>query len=260
MLDYEKGVLSKAEWETLAQFGLKHQSQAQVEHSIESIDLLDREKCLAILEHIMPSLGAPDLKVTASLVIKRIAFLALAPTLYAMSIYNKGLNLAINNSVFEHQLDNRLWKNGTPIKNTGVSLVLDNRTMWRDDVLRQVFTGHLTQLVQMFHQTTGVAERILWENIAVRVFSIYERRILNHATGKVKTRAETDFSYLLDAKTHKIYGLDENPLIRFYRKTMMFGDPPKPVRMRRTCCFYYQATEPEVYCSNCPLLLKRDKR
>lgn len=259
MIEYEIGALSNDEWDVLARFGLKQSTQPSECH-IDSVHLLDIQQCVYTLETIMPELGAPDLKVTASLVIKRIAFLALAPTLYAMSVYNKGLNLSLDNSVFEYQLDNRIWQNGMPVKNTEVSLAPDEREQWRDKVLQRVFAEHLTRLVTLFHQVTGVPQRILWENIAVRVFSIYERRILPNVPCTLKSAAEQDLAFLVDADTQQIFAMDENPLTRFYRKKRLFGEPPQPVRMRRTCCFYYQATEPEVYCSNCPLLLKQKKK
>ncbi|WP_226376161.1 (2Fe-2S)-binding protein [Pectobacterium quasiaquaticum] len=28
----------------------------------------------------------------------------------------------------------------------------------------------------------------------------------------------------------------------------------RDVRFRRTCCFYYKASQPQEYCQNCPLL------
>ncbi|KOO10266.1 ferric iron reductase, partial [Vibrio xuii] len=133
MIEYETGALSNDEWDVLARFGLKQSTQPSESH-IDSVHLLDIQQCVSTLETIMPELGAPDLKVTASLVIKRIAFLALAPTLYAMSVYNKGLNLSLDNSVFEYQLDNRIWQNGMPVKNTEVSLAPDEREQWRDKV------------------------------------------------------------------------------------------------------------------------------
>ncbi|UUM31963.1 IucA/IucC family C-terminal-domain containing protein [Vibrio japonicus] len=256
MSEHETDVLSKNEWDTLSRFGLKQQTHAFGPNHLDSRCLLDPQQCLSTLEKIMPELGAPDLKVTASLVIKRIAFLALAPTLYAMSVYNKGLNLSINNSVFDYQLDNRFWQNGMPLKNTTVRLASGERQKWRDEVLHHVFAEHLTRLVEQFYDVTGVSQRILWENIAVRVFSIYERRILPDVTCALKETAEEDLAFLVDADTHHIFAMKENPLTRFYRKKTLFGEPPEPIRMRRTCCYYYQATTPEVYCSNCPLLLK----
>lgn len=257
-----KHVLLSAEWEVLAGFGLKTYQQDEP-LAIDSSKLLDDDLCLDTLRKIMPELGAPNLKITASLVIKRVAFLTLAPVLYAMSGFDKGLDGSIENSVFEYPLDNRIWQSKMPLKETSVS-VLENsdneaRDAWRDEILSKVFSGHLTLLVEQFYRLTKVSRRVLWENIAVRVFSIYEQRILASVTEEKRATAEADYAYLLDKTTTQLFGLAENPLTVFYRDKQLTALSENPVRVRRTCCFYYQATEPPVYCGSCPLPLKKKR-
>ena len=248
------------EWEVLAAFGLKSYQQDEL-LAIDSSKLLDDALCLETLQKIMPELGAPNLKVTASLVIKRAAFLTLAPVLYAMSVFDKGLDASIENSVFEYPLENKMWLSKMPLKTTAVSVWKDSdkedRDAWRNEILSKVFTGHLTLLVEQFYRLTKVSRRILWENVAVRVFSIYEQRILVNITEEMMPKAQADYAYLLDKSTTKLFGLNENPLTIFYRDKQLTALSENPIRVRRTCCFYYQATEPPVYCGSCPLPLKK---
>lgn len=255
-----KHALLHEEWEVLAAFGLKSFQQDEA-FAIESSSLLNDDLCLETLQKIMPELGAPNLKVTASLVIKRIAFLTLAPVLYAMSGFNKGLDGSLENSVFEYSLENRIWQSKMPLKDTSVSIWKDSdkegRDVWRDEILRKVFAGHLTTLVEQFHLLTKVPKRILWENVAVRVFSIYEQRILPNIPDAQMVQAQVDLAYLLDQSSTEVFGLPENPLTVFYRKKQQTDVSDKPIRVRRTCCYYYLATEPAVYCGACPLLLKK---
>lgn len=257
-----KHELLTEEWEVLAAFGLKAY-QADEPLAIDSSKLLDDALCLETLHKIMPELGAPNLKVTASLVIKRVAFLTLAPVLCAMSGFDKGLDASIENSVFEYPLDNRIWQSKMPLKNTSVSVLersdKEGRAAWRHEILSKVFSGHLTLLVEQFYRLTKVSRRILWENIAVRVFSIYEQRILTNIAEEKRVIAEADYAYLLDKNTTQLFGLNENPLTVFYRDKELTALSDNPVRVRRTCCFYYQATEPPVYCGSCPLPLKKKK-
>jgi ferric iron reductase protein FhuF len=178
-----------------------------------------------------------------------------------MSGFNKGLDGSLENSVFEYSLENRIWQSKMPLKDTSVSIWKDSdkegRDVWRDEILRKVFAGHLTLLVEHFYRLTKVSRRILWENVAVRVFSIYEQRILAGVTEEKRATAEADYAYLLDKNTTKLFGLNENPLTVFYREKQLTALSEKSVRVRRTCCFYYQATEPPVYCGSCPLPLKK---
>ena len=51
-----------------------------------------------------------------------------------------------------------------------------------------------------------------------------------------------------------LFGLDYNPLSHFRRPPTLVEDGQRSIRFRRTCCFYYLATEPAEYCSTCPLL------
>ncbi|RBP78247.1 ferric iron reductase [Marinomonas rhizomae] len=257
--DSKHELLAK-EWDVLAAFGLTSYRQEEL-LAIDSSKLLDEVVCLETLQRIMPELGAPSLKVTASLVIKRVAFLALAPVLYAMSGFNKGLDGSLENSIFEYSLENRIWQSKMPLKDTSVSiwkgLDKEGRDIWRDEILHKVFAGHLTLLVEHFYRLTKVSRRILWENVAVRVFSIYEQRILAAVSEEKRAIAEADYAYLLDKNTTKLFGLNENPLTGFYRKKQLTALSEKPVRVRRTCCFYYQATDPAVYCGTCPVPLKK---
>lgn len=247
------------EWSQLAVFGLKSYIEDEP-LAIDSSKLLDESQCLEILRNIMPELGAPNLKVTASLVMKRMAFLTLAPVLYAMSGFDKGLDVSLANCVFEYPLENRLWVSKMPLKNTSVTSGSDDRDTWREALLRKVFAGNLTLLVEQFYALTKVSRRILWENIAVRVFSIYEQRILTTIPEEKRAQAEADYAFLLDKNTTVLFGLNENPLIAFYRDKKPTALSDKPVRVRRTCCFYYQATEPAEYCGNCPLPLKKGNK
>tara|TARA_R110001599_G_scaffold179411_2_gene372032 strand:+ start:26816 stop:27610 length:795 start_codon:yes stop_codon:yes gene_type:complete len=249
-------VLLPEEWKVLAAFGLKSYQQNEP-LSIDSSKLLDTALCLETLQKIMPELGAENLKVTASLVMKRMAFLTLAPVLYAMSGFDKGLNASLANCVFEYPLENRLWLSKMPLKNASVTSWSDNRNRWREAVLNQVFAGNLTLLVEQFYALTKVSKRILWENIAVRVFSIYEQRILVSVSEEMESKAQEDYAYLLDNSTTELFGLNENPLTVFYRDKQLTTLSENPIRVRRTCCFYYQATEPPVYCGSCPLPLKK---
>lgn len=257
---YNKHALLSAEWQVLAGFGLKAYQQDEP-LAIDSSKLLDDDLCLETLRNIMPELGAPNLKITASLVIKRVAFLTLAPVLYAMSEFDKGLDGSIENSVFEYPLDNRIWQSKMPLKNTSVSVWKrsdkESREAWRNEILGKVFARHLTLLVEQFYRLTKVSRRVLWENVAVRVFSIYEQRILTNIAEEKRAIAEADYAYLLDKTTTQLFGLVENPLTVFYRDKQLTVLSENPVRVRRTCCFYYQATEPPVYCGSCPLPLRK---
>ncbi|MGO1297131.1 MAG: IucA/IucC family C-terminal-domain containing protein [Vibrio sp.] len=249
--------LSHQEWQRLSEFGLTD-CHALSPRSIATEQLLDDTRCLEVLAIIQAEIGAPDLKVTASLVIKRIGFLTLAPMLSAMSWYDKGLDMSMGNCIFEYPFEQQQWQSRMPLKNCQVTHADDDRVAWREALLSSVFKHHLSLLVMQFHRLTRVPQAVLWENIAVRVFSIYERRILPALTDPTqRSMAQADFTYLLQAETAQLFGLDSNPLTRYFYQIPVKNDPVTPIRVRRTCCYYYKVTDPAKYCSTCPLVGKK---
>lgn len=243
------------QWETLQGLGLKSFCHDQ-DKAIDSILLLDDDQCRAVLEEIMPALGAINLKITASLVIKRIAFLILAPALFSMSRFNVGLDMSIVHCVFEYPLENRFWQSKMPLKTFELNVYKpeQDRNVWREEVLKNVFANHLSLLVEQFHRVTRVSTRTLWENVAIRVFSIYERRILNGLSADLLAQARQDFSWLIDKNTHSIFAVNKNPIAEFYTAKIPSPSSEEVIRVRKTCCFYFKATEPSEHCSVCPRL------
>ena len=257
--DVDQGThaLGKREWQRLSEFGLAD-CHALSPRSMATEQLLDDTRCLEVLATIQAELGAPDLKVTASLVIKRIGFLTLAPMLSAMSWYDKGLDMTISNCIFEYPLEQQQWQSRMPLKDCRVNSPGCQRTIWREALLTAAFDQNLSLLVKQFHRLTRVPQAVLWENIAIRVFSIYERRILPALTEPTQRAvAEADFAYLLQADTTRVFGLEKNPLTRYFYELSQHNEHTVPVRVRRTCCYYYKVTDPAKYCSTCPLVGKK---
>lgn len=223
--------------------------------------LLNPRHCLKVLTHLMPVLNAPSLQITASLLSKRIAFLTTASSLYAMSMYNKGLDMSLTNCLLEYGHDGRRWTSGMPLYDLSIAVPQGAmREEWRRSQLQRLFAGHLTPLWRAFSQATGLSARILWENTAVRVFSLYERRML--ATDGESTalllRIQQDFDYLIHQAPGAVFGCEDNPMTAFFRDKTWVPTLATAIRFRRTCCFYYKASQPREYCAACPLL--RPKR
>ncbi|MBM6550788.1 IucA/IucC family C-terminal-domain containing protein [Marinomonas ostreistagni] len=251
------------EWQALAAYGLT-QADAEGESGfrVNAEQLVNDESCVAVLEQIKPALGAPNLKVAASLTIKRLAFLVLAPTLYALSRFDKGLDVSLAQCEFDYALKDRIWQSKMPLKRIDVTPLCGDRADWRIQVLTQAFAEHLSPVVETMHRLTRSPKRILWENVAVRVFSIYERRVLPGLEGEQKALAQADYAWLLSDGASEVFGLDTNPIAEFDSAFTELESAAEPVRVRRTCCYYYRATEPQEFCSNCPLplRLKRNKK
>ena len=93
---------------------------------------------------------------------------------------------------------------------------------------------------------------ILWENTAIRVYSLYEKKMGEGKSEQEKLRIQKDFEYLIHEAPASLFGETENPLAKFYGPKTKISFSNEPVRIRKTCCFYYKVSQNEKYCSTCP--------
>ena len=212
------GPFDRAQWQVLSQsLQLARAADRDVDFAVDTTDLLDVDRCRSILDTVGPAIGSPSRVVTASLLAKRIAFLATGPSLYAMSAFNLGLNLARENCITEYAHRDGLWQSRMVLKDLAVDRPEDGRRgEWRERVMQRVFAEHLTPLWGTLHEACGIAPRILWENTAVRVFSLYERRLAKLDSEIVRRQARDDFDYLMHRAPDRVFGLAAHPLIRFF--------------------------------------------
>lgn len=245
--------LTEDQWQTLSRtFRLRQGEQAD-SRSLLARYWLDDKRCAAILSDLAPVIGAPDTAITASLLVKRLAFLATGNVLYAMTVFNQGLRLSPDNTHLEYAHDNGLWTSSLPVD--GVAFVAypsQGREAWRETIVRSLFAGFFAPLCQTLSRVSGLPVAILWENIAVRVYSLYEGR-MDELDPQTESRRQSDFIWLTEQASPALFGLESNPLKRFRRPPKKLPDGKGFRRFRRTCCYYYKASKPVEYCLNCPL-------
>ncbi|MCF5709959.1 siderophore-iron reductase, Fe-S cluster protein [Pseudomonas syringae] len=245
---------SDAEWAVLSGALQLKTADTRDSRSLPARALLDEEVCRQMLAALGPVIGSPTLAITASLLAKRFSFLSTGACLYAMSVYDKGLILSLDNSVVEYAHDNGVWTSAMPMTAiTPIGCEEGARDLWRASIVRALFADLLKPLWETFNRVSGISRRILWENTAVRVYSLYEKRMAKVDDPAIQARYEADFDWLLNHADPSLFGLDYNPLKHFRRPptTLPTG---QSIRFRRTCCFYYDASNPVEYCSTCPLL------
>jgi len=245
--------LVQNEWDYLSQhFGLCEQAAISRIYSVSTLDLLDPEICSDYLDRLTVLLQSPSRMITASQFLKRYAFLTAVPLLYAMSVYNKGLDLSIENCSLESSLGHS-WLEHISLADVDATMPETNeRHVWRDTVIQAFFAENLGKLIQVMSRVANVPKSILWENVAVRVFSLYEKRIGETEDQQEQAWGQTDFQYLIHEAPGALFGEKKNPLSRFYGEhTSSYVSNP-PMRVRKTCCFYSEISSVEEYCSNCP--------
>ncbi|HZG14855.1 MAG TPA: IucA/IucC family C-terminal-domain containing protein [Candidatus Bathyarchaeia archaeon] len=218
-------------------------------------DLLDGERCAAYLDRLTEALNSPSRLHTASLFAKRYAFITVGPSLYAMTRYNKGLKVSIANA-FLGPSEERIgmWPPQIYLDQVEVTEpAAGKREEWREDLVGGLFAGNIAKLWRNLSAVARVPMPILWENTAVRLFSLYEKRLANGASEEEQLRIEDDFAYLINRAQGMLFGESQNPFVTLYGSEVTADlSSTQGIAMRKTCCLYYQVSSRGEYCSACP--------
>jgi siderophore-iron reductase FhuF len=217
--------------------------------------LLDEEALVRYLEDRFSLMGADDLKTAASLFMKRYAFVA-AMGLLAMSFWNRKLNLSPDNLVLvDHVNEKGLWLPHIYLKDSSV----EEFSSWqeKEEFIASLFNGHLDQFIGVLKRSVKLSNLILWENIAVYLYWIYENNELV-TDENLMVKKEHDFVQLLsDENSHWFGAYNKNPLNRYYTEKVRVEGLDDKIRVRKTCCFSYRLENGEQFrCKSCPQTCK----
>lgn len=216
-------------------------------------DLVDEKRIYPLVQQLSNQLGTDLLPVTAAYLSKHYAYMLVVSVLYAMSVMNKGLDVSIENIRihFRQESGNIVWK--LILNNWNISRPHINRESWREDIVRELF-GNIAQVWEALHKSTGASKRMMWENTASYVYWLYEDKLRDLPLDR--KQVENDFHYLLNAPA-EFFWETYQPLQRFYHSKINVAWTKQPVRMRKTCCLYYQLNSEGNCCYTCPRLMKQ---
>ncbi|MEH3024045.1 MAG: (2Fe-2S)-binding protein [Pseudomonas oryzihabitans] len=237
-------------------FGLREAGERDRLHSQPVAAWLDAARCAELLDDLATRMQAPTRRVAASLLTKRLGFLATGVAFHALSAHGQRLDLSPGNVWIEDGHVQGRWRSTLPLNDSRPLPPLEDHADARALLARTLFGDLLRPLWESLARVGRVSPRILWENAAVRLYSLYDRRLAALDDPAIRARCAEDFAWLLAATPAEL-GLETNPLAQF-RRPATVNTAGRDVRFRRTCCFYYQATVPAEYCSNCPLIRPRE--
>lgn len=224
--------------------------------SLACRDLLQPERSQPYLQQVAGIFETDSMTANVSLFAKRYAYLTIAAGLFAMSRYNKGLDLTLENCTLDSYRKGEAWLPRVLLNDLSVTMPEpEQRHVWRDELIRCMFADNLGRVWSALSRDTGVSKAILWENTAIYVYWLYENSFAEGAKGEELARVQEDFHYLLHDAPAVLFGDRKNPLHTFNtpKRTTMVSETP--IRVRKTCCLYYLAAdEPDDYCPTCPKL------
>jgi siderophore-iron reductase FhuF len=226
----------------------KYRYNGNLEHTFNVADLLNEPFLKDFLKNLSDAIDAPSEKVAASIFIKRYAFLAVM-SLYAMTAWNKKINLSIENVKMESPEQGKDWLPAISFNDFKVQDWDGNgRIEWRASVFKDLFAKNIFPLISQLEKTVGISKLILWENIAVYLFWLYETELKDLNNDNVAG----DFRYLiLDAEGQLFGRYNLNPLQKYFAEKTYLEEWDAEVRVRKTCCLTYQLPAGKR-CKSCP--------
>lgn len=251
-------VFQEDEIQQLKKFRLCEQSSPS-DLSIAVSDLLDKEKLQNFLSKLQDTIDAPDKAVTASMFLKRYGFFAVL-SLYSMTILDKQLNVSCENVSIETEFNNEIsvWLPNFRLTSLECDSPLENRQQWRDKYLNSLFSEHIHLVIDVLSREAKISKFILWENIAIYIFWLYDMLLEDEQFNKHRATIEEDYKYIVETAKGNLFGpYNRNPITRYYTKKMYFPEHDKEIRVRKTCCFYYQTTSQSDHCLTCPIICKK---
>jgi len=220
--------------------------------SVQVNSLLDEDQLKAYLKQLSGHLQSANHMVASSIFIKRYAFVPVI-FLYAMSAWNRKLDISFSNISIESDEQKGLWLPKFYFKDFQSEETGADRDEWRRKCLAALFQDHLSPLINHVSRTAKVSKLILWENIAIYLFWLYETVLIKEGTSEeVKARANKDFQYLIFEAPGSLFGdYHNNPLVKYYNERVFLQNAQKSIRPRNTCCLAY-LTKGQKHCSSCP--------
>jgi ferric iron reductase protein FhuF len=189
------------------------------------------------LNRLAKELDAP-IHAAGSLFIKRYSFLAVI-YLFSFTAGNCRLDVSFPNITVVSAYKKGMWLPGFYLKNKGS---VQTESEPREDGLGALFSDHIQILLERVSKAAGVSRYILWENIAVYIYWLYES-ILADEHHEVKARGADDYACLLGLPG-KLFGMKDNPLKKYH-------SPEKGAKIRKTCCLSNLIAD-SMRCTTCP--------
>jgi ferric iron reductase protein FhuF len=221
----------------------KYRLTSETGRSFNVANLMDKSFALEFMRNLAYSIDSPSEKAAASIFIKRYAFIAVI-SLFAMTTANKKLDISLCNIEMEEAERGKDWLPMISLKNPSIEQWNgEDREEWRKGVYRDLFANNIYPLVEHFEKIFKVSKLILWENIAVYLFWLYETELKENKNPNVLN----DFRFLTTEAEGNLFGnYHLNPIQKYYSEK----NSPDEIRLRKTCCFTYQLGSKR--CKTCP--------
>ncbi|HWO77129.1 MAG TPA: IucA/IucC family C-terminal-domain containing protein [Bacillus sp. (in: firmicutes)] len=248
--------LTEEELEELSRFRLIPEPK-QVDLRFSAEDIMNEHTIRPILKKIKERIEAPNFLVTASILMKRYAFLPVI-YLYAFTKWDKILMIDPKHIYIEDAEKNGIWLPEFRFESIHIkTFPADSRELYRKEAFTELFRNHIYKVITILHQETKVSKIVLWENMSVYLFWMYE--LLMEEEPDVSEQAYSDYQYIFQQAEGAVFGAyKKNPLTSFNSEKVRIEEYDAMIRIRKTCCYSYMLLKDSesAHCKTCPVKCK----
>ncbi|MGW5914510.1 siderophore-iron reductase FhuF [Heyndrickxia sporothermodurans] len=229
---------------------LIHNSALTSESAAEDSLLIYQESCgnlSMVIDELTERLQSPQKVITAAQLSKNYSFALIVPVLYAMTVFQKGIDASSSNAHVELSKEGAYSLHIKEMSFDGFAP--SERNIWRDNILQKLFKDNLSLFHKSLSTITKIPESILWENVASYIYWLYESRLQQEDAMSPFT--SEDFRYIVMDAPGSVFGKEYNPIKNCFK--FIEKEDKTIVRIRKTCCLTYKLPGSPVFCGDCRL-------
>lgn len=135
----------------------------------------------------------------------------------------------------------------------------DCRENWRKVTLEQVYSMNVVPLVNFLHEASSVKKRDLYGQLAIGLYNGHDMNVTLAETNEQKEFVQKDFHFLTKELGKDVFQLPKNPLDIPFQMIESPREEGVMIRMKPSCCLYYQTEGAKTKCYGCPRMSEEDR-
>lgn len=207
------------------------------------------------LEAVKKELGTDSTLAAASQLIKRVGYLTVVPPLYTAAVFGKAMEMDFGECFLVQHRQGDLWMPQLSLSDSSAIDLGEKERHVRFGLFAKQLFSELAGVIQAVSAAASVPRGMLWENVAVYVYWIYESRLMEESDPGVRQKSKRDFDFILYELPASVFVERVNPIRKFRTEKAAASGTGETVRIRQTCCFAYETGK--SFCKTCPKKTKK---
>lgn len=186
----------------------------------------------------------------------------LAGVQYVLSYSDSTLNISLSNIELQLYYHEELKAYGICfrlLKVDEITFQKTERETRRNLFIELLYSENVAPLVNLLHTETKVRVIDLYGQLSIGLYHGYDQMLALAQTDEQKEKVQADFSFLTKELAPSIFKLNKNPLNITYRMIESPREEGTLIRMKPSCCLYYQTEGARSKCYGCPRLSDEER-